>query len=419
MLQGIRTLLSVSRDPLGFLMGQFNDKGEVAHFPFGTYPSVLINNPKYLHEILVDQSGAFEKWPNMQNFKPLLGRGLLISEGSYWQRQRKLMSPAFHSARINSYIDTFANYTQEFVDTLQNNQQINLFDAMMKLTLRIVGKTLINVDLEKDASNIGDALETALAWITHRSFELIHLPLSWPSPSNRSYKKAVSQIETLVYDLVRQRRKSQQEHSDLLSMLVSAKDEEGGSMSDEQIRDEVMTIVLAGHETSAVALTWALVLLSQHPEIYDAAVAEISGVDKMPITLEMTSAVRQPLYIIKEALRLYPPAYVIGRYAVRDVQIADLHLPKGQWITISPYVLHRNPALFKNPHEFMPQRFADDAIEKIQPYAYLPFGGGSSTTTVDKVISAKNRGHATWQPANSAGFLNLLLITTVVVLECA
>jgi len=227
------------------------------------------------------------------------------------------------------------------------------------------------------ADQIGAALKVALGYIDAQTSTALPTPIGWPTPANLRNRKAIARLDALVYRMIAERRASECDTGDLLSMLLLAQDEDGHGMSDKQVRDEVMTLFLAGHETTAVGLTWAWYLLTQHPAIYarlrDEAGRALAG--RTP-TFDDLAHMPYTLQVLKEAIRLYPPAFVIGRYAIRDVEIGDRRLPKGTWIIISPYAIQRRPDYFPEPDRFDPDRWTPEAEKQLPRYAYMPFGGG-------------------------------------------
>lgn len=376
-LRGLNNVNALRRDPLAFLEKLARDTGDIGVYAFGPYPAIIASGPEPVQKILVDQAADFHKLPSLMYLRPLIGNGLLTNEDEPWRRQRKLVAPAFQSRRIVNYAGIMAGYTAERVAGWVDGAEVDIAAEMMALTLRIVGKTLFDADLGGYAVEIGEALTVALEFVNVRTTSLFPLPLEWPLPGNLKNRRAVARIDRIVGGMIADRRASGEDNGDLLSMLLAARDEDGHPMTDTQVRDESMTIVLAGHETTANALTWALCLLSQHPEARSRLEAELDTVlaGRIP-AYEDLARLPYTLQVVKEAMRLYPPAYVIGRVALRDVEVAGFFVPSGTYVIISPYVMHRNPAYFPDPNRFEPARFEAEAEKRLPRNTYLPFGGG-------------------------------------------
>jgi cytochrome P450 len=308
-----------------------------------------------------------------------LGEGLLTSEDSLHRRQRRLAQPAFHRQRIASYASTMVTYAERTASHWQHGETLDISQEMTRLTLAIVGKTLFDADVESEAVEIGKALTTII-----ELFNMLLLPFSellerLPLPHVRRFERAKARLDQTIYRLIEERRQSRSDRGDLLSMLLLAQDDEGdgGGMSDQQVRDEAMTIFLAGHETTANALTWTWYLLSQNPEAEAQLHAELDRVlgDRSP-TFDDVPHLPYTEMVLSEAMRLYPPAWAIGRLAIQEHPIGDYVIPKGSLVLLSQYVTHRDPRFFPNPERFDPTRWTPEAKASRPQYAYFPFGGG-------------------------------------------
>jgi cytochrome P450 len=312
---------------------------------------------------------------------PLVGQGLLTSDGDAWLRQRRLMQPAFHRQRIAALgqmmVDETLAALARWQDPAQRGAPIAVDQEMMRLTLSIVGKALLSVDLGDEASEFGQAFKQANARFGYENMVSIMLP--WlPTRQNRQYKAAVQTMDRLVYEIIARRRAEPGEHDDLLTMLLAARDEETGrGMSDRQLRDEMMTILLAGHETTANALTWTFYLLSQYPEAAARLHAEMDDVlAGRPPGIADLPRLPYTRMVLQEALRLYPPAWSIARRAIEDDELGGYPVPAGSVVHISLYALHRHPRLWDAPDAFRPERFDEAEVEKRHKFAYLPFSAG-------------------------------------------
>jgi cytochrome P450 len=373
------TLLSLRRDPLAYLGGLARQYGDIVRFRLGADDAYLINHPDYIRDVLVTNQHCFMKGEGLQRAKRLLGEGLLTSEGEVHRRQRRLAQPAFHRARVSAYGATMTQYAQRLSDRWTPGQTVDMSREMNRLTLAIAGKTLFDADVESEADEIGEALTT-----TFRLFNAMRLPFFGLlsklhiGPAKR-LEHAKARLDATIYRMIHDRRESGRDHGDLLSMLLLAQDSEGqgGGMTDEQLRDEVMTIFLAGHETTANALTWTWYLLSQHPEVesrfHDEVDTTLNG--RLP-TADDVSALRYTEMILTEAIRLYPPAWIIGRRCLVDYEIDGYRIPARSLVIMSQYITHRDSRFFPEPDKFDPERWRPEAREARPKFSYFPFGGG-------------------------------------------
>ncbi len=350
--------------------------GDVALLRLGPRRLVLFNAPALIQSVLVEHADAFEKSPMLRTLsQQVLGNGLLTSENEFHKRQRRLIAPAFQHRRIAAYADVMAAYTERLQQEWADGATVDIAHEMMRLTLWIVGKTLFDADVLGEAEELGAALNDTMHAFTAQLTSPI--PPSWPLPRNLRANAATERLNATVYRMIADRRSGGGDRGDLLSMLLAAQDEDGSFMTDQQVRDESMTLFLAGHETTANALAWAWFLLAQHPRAAERMRAEVDAAlgGRTP---EMADLPRLPytLQVLKEAMRLYPPAFVFGRQATRPVRIGDYDLPTGTIVMVSPFALHRRPDFFPEPERFNPKRFAPEAEALLPRYSYLPFGGG-------------------------------------------
>jgi cytochrome P450 len=368
----------ISRDQLGFLLDCARRYGDYVQLQFGRRRVILLNNPADVEEVLVTRQRNFAKGYFYRILGPLLGNGLLTSEGDFWLRQRRLAQPAFHRERINAYAQTMVAYTQEMLEPWHDGEVRDVHQDMMRLTLRVVGKTLFDTDIEADAPEVGEALPSALHELsTQMTGPEFLLPSSIPTPSRYRLRRAVARLDPVVFRIIAQRRADTVDHGDLLSALLRAQDEDGSRMTDRQLRDEAMTIVLAGHETTALALTWSLYLLSEHPQTVQRLATELETVlAGRPPSLADVPQLQYAEAVLLEAMRLYPPIFGIGRESIAECQLGGHILPAGTNIYIAPWVIQRDARFFDEPDAFRPDRWLDGLARRLPRFAYFPFGGG-------------------------------------------
>jgi cytochrome P450 len=377
----IGCLPAFRRDPIAFLMRIAHDYGNIAHFTLGPQHTVLINEPEYIKDVLVTQQRRFMKGRGLQRAKQLIGEGLLTSEGEFHLRQRRLAQPAFHRQRVAGYGVVMAQYAARLSRRWQPGTTLDVDQEMMHLTLAIVSKTLFDTDVEDtEADEIGAALNDAMSQFRIATLPFADLLQRLPLPSVRRFKQARARLDATIYRMIEERRRSGEDRGDLLSMLLLAQDDEGdgGSMTDLQLRDEALTIFLAGHETTANALTWTWYLLSQHPAVEAQFHAELDAVlgGRLPTTEDVPRLPYTEM-IISESLRLYPPAWILGRLALEEYTLDRYRMPKGTLVLLSPYVMHHDPRYFSDPFSFDPQRWTPERRSALPKFAYFPFGGGT------------------------------------------
>lgn len=373
-------LLAFSRDPLEFLTNVTRRYGDVARFTNGAQDYVVINHPDYIKDVLVTHNADFMKGRGLQRAKRLLGEGLLTSEPPLHRRQRRLAQPAFHKSRIATYASMMVDYTLRMErERWRTGQTLDIAQEMMHLTLAIVGKTLFDTETEAEAEEVREALTATMESFTRFMLPFAELLDRLPLPATRRFEQARARLDAIIYGMINERRGSSEDRGDLLSMLIMAQDEEedGQGMTDEQLRDEAMTIFLAGHETTANALTWTWYLLSQHPEVEAKLHAEVDAVlNERPPGHDDLPALRYTEMVLAESMRLYPPAWILGRRALKDYEVGGFHIPAGSIVVLSPYVMHRDARYFPEPERFDPERWRTEAKEARPAFSYFPFGGG-------------------------------------------
>jgi len=373
--------LAFRRDALSFLTKLAREYGDVVFFRMGPQRVYMLNHPDLIKDALVTHQDSFMKGRALQRSKRLLGEGLLTSEGEYHRRQRRLAQPAFHRQRIEAYGEVMIDFAARACAQWPDGATLDLAREMMRLTLAIVAKTLFDADVERDAEDIGAAFTEIM-----ELFQMLMLPYSeylekLPLPATRRFERARARLDAVIYRIIEERRRSGRDHGDLLSMLIAAQDTEGdgGRMSDEQLRDELMTLFLAGHETTANALTWTWYLLAQHTEVEQRLHAELDEVldGRERFTVADYPRLRYTEMVVAEAMRLYPPAWVVGRIALKDFQAGEYVVPAGALVLISQYVVQRDPRFFPDPARFDPARWTHEAREARPTYSYFPFGAGA------------------------------------------
>lgn len=372
-------LIAFRRDPLAFLTRVAAQYGDLAHYRMGGRHVFLLNHPDLIKDVLVTHDRNFIKGKVLEKAKRVLGEGLLTSEGDFHLRQRRLAQPAFHRQRIAAYSRVMSEYAARHAARWLDGQTVDLHQEMMRLTLAIVGKTLFDADIEGDAREIGQALAVFM-----ELFGMVFLPFSdllekLPLPATRRLQRAKQRLDAVVYRLIAARRASGGDRGDLLSMLLAAQDTEGdgGGMTDQQLRDECVTLILAGHETTANALTWTFYLLSQNPEVETRLQAEADQAlgDRLP-TADDLPRLPYTEMVLAESMRLYPPAWSIARRAREPYSVRDYVLPQGAVVLMSQYVTHRDARWFPDPGRFDPERWRPEARAARPRFSYFPFGGG-------------------------------------------
>ena len=371
-------LPELSRDALGLLTRCARDHGDFVRVRLGLSRAVLLGHPDLVEEVLVTRNHDFRKNLGARRLGSLLGNGLVLSEGDFWLRQRRLMQPAFHRQRIGAMADTMVGCALATVAGWRAGEIRDVAREMTELTMQIVGRTLFGTDVGEDLRRIRDSSQAITQHFRSRLFTLMILvPDSIPTPGNMRYGRAVRDLERLVYRITTERRASGRHGDDLLGMLLSACDDDGRGMTDRQLRDEVMTLLLAGHDTTALALTWAWVLLAQHPDVEARLHAEIdAAVGRRAPTAADVARLSYVEQVVNETLRLYPTAWVIGREAVRDTHIGGQPVARGTTVLMSPWVIQRDPRFYDAPDEFRPERWSDGLAGRLPRYAYVPFGAG-------------------------------------------
>lgn len=377
----------LSKNPLESLPGLVEQYGDIVRFSVMGRQFLLIAKPEYIHEVLVEKAAQFPKGErDIQILSRFLGNGLLTNDGASHRRQRKLAQPAFHARRIHAYADTMVEYAQAVSDKWQEGEVRNLFEDLREITLYIVAKTLFDADAREMSTvvaEVGAAIHDVQT-ISDADFDAVIPWPEWlPTERNRRRRQAAATLDSVIGKVIALRKTqiaagAEVDRGDLLSMLMLARDEEGNPMDERQLRDELVTIFVAGHETTTNALAWTLYLLTKHPAIAEKLYAEVdTALGGRTATLADLPKLPYTLQVIKESMRLYPPAWVLNTRQPRTATtIGDYAIPAGTQLFISQWVMHRLARYFPEPGRFDPDRWTPEFEESLPRYAYMPFGGG-------------------------------------------
>ena len=366
------------RDQLGFYVSCAQDFGDFVRTRLGPYRMLLIYHPDAIEELLVTRNRDFVKSPGLLRLRPLIGNGLFLSEGDTWLRQRRLLQPAFHRQRLAGYGDVMTAFAQRHVAGWSDGDSVEMHAEMMALTQAIVAKTLFDADVSGDAHEAGHAAEVVTRDFGARLQSLLVAPYWLPTPGNLRTRRAIRHLDGLVHRMIEARRANPQDRGDLLSMLVDAEDaDDGARMTAQQVRDEAMTLFMAGHETTAAALSWTWYLLAANPAVEARLADELRTVleGRAPAGSDLPR-LRYADMVVTESLRLYPPAYGLGRQASRATVIAGQPIARGDILIAPTYVVQRDARWFDEPEAFRPERWAGDLAGRLPRFAYFPFGGG-------------------------------------------
>jgi cytochrome P450 len=376
-LVGARTLYRFARDQLALLRDLADEHGDVVRLHLLGHEWYLINHPDDIEAIMIKHSRIMLRDAFAEVLERVLGRGLLTSDGDLWKQQRKLMSQAFTPRRIGVYAEAMVRVTGAGLEPWRDGEVINLHQEMSRLTMEVVAEVLFGASVgPAEVHLVREAMETINEFLASSPEAMLKAPEWLPTPRNKRVKEATGQIDSLIYGIIARRRAGEQ-RDDLLGTLLAAQDEEGANMSDKQLRDEAVTLFLAGHETTALLLAHSLYLLSKHPVVARRLVAEIDEVlgGRRPTAADV-KALPYTERVLKEVMRLYPPAWTTGREAAESLEIRGYLIPKGAQILMSPWVVHRDPRWFPNPEGFDPDRWEGERAQKLPRFAYFPFGGG-------------------------------------------
>ncbi|MFN8354346.1 MAG: cytochrome P450 [Spirosomataceae bacterium] len=379
--------LEFAKDPLGFLLNLQRRYERIVKFRLPMGDVHVIFQPDDIKHVLQENNRNYRKSRAYRVLEIFLGQGLLTSEGDFWRRQRRLAQPAFHKQRLALMVNTMNQETVKMLERWERGNRhddLDMLEEMMQVTLLIVSKALFGADVKHLIGNISDALVNVNEFGNNRLKSLIQFPLSFPLPSHIKFRESVEKIENIIYTIIEERRKALLENpdaqfDDLLQMLMTAEDEETGErMNDKQLRDEITTLFMAGHETTANAMSWACYLLAKYPDVAQKIRNEslsVLGENGLP-TMDDLKDLRYTMQVVQETMRLYPPAYVFSRMAYQPDRFGEYEVPVNATVLMSPYLLHRHPDYWEHPTEFNPDNFLPERIKERHSYAYLPFGGG-------------------------------------------
>jgi cytochrome P450 len=374
--------LSLRRDVLGTITRIVREYGDIAHMPLLMQSRILVSRPEWIEDLIVRQPQKFDKGPGLKDAsRRLLGEGLLTSEGELWRRQRRLAQPAFHRQRIAEYAQVMVEQALAHTRDWRDGDRRDMAEEMMALTLVIAVKTLFGIEFTEQAKRVGPAVTLLMRYQLRRLRSPVKIPMHWPTPSNVRADRAYKYLDSLVYGIIEERRRrrdaGEPEGGDVLSLLMNAMDEDGSRMTPKQLRDEVMTLFIAGHETTAVTLGWLWHMLAQHPRVEERLTEELCSMlgGRAPTPDDLP---RLPYLdaVIHEVLRLYPAAYVLQRTSVEPFDLAGYHFPVNTTVLMSQWIVHRDSRYFDAPDEFRPERWLDGLESRLPAYAYFPFGGG-------------------------------------------
>ena len=365
-----------SPDPLAVYARWAREYGDIFYYRAGWIHVYFLNHPELIESVLVRNHQNFQKGRVIRNSRWIFGDGLLTSEGEHWKRQRRLAQPAFHRERIASYGSVMTNYTEHMLSQWQDGTVIDAHQEMMRLTLRIVVRALFGVEAE-EAEEISRSLNVMMRNSTGARLILPPFFRRLPTPQMFEFRRAVRKLNDTVNRIIDLHRRDERDSGDLLSVLMEARDEDGSRMDDQQLRDEVMTFLLAGHETTALALSWTWHLLSQDSRVESSLHQELDRVlgRRIPAISDLSSLTYTEA-VIKESMRLYPPAWSVAREALKDFDLGGYTIPAGANVVMSQWIMHRDSRFFSEPERFDPDRWSDERSSKLPRFAYFPFAGG-------------------------------------------
>ena len=362
---------------LDFLLETARDYGPLTSFRIGPRRVFLASAPDLIEQVLITDAKHYIKHFGARAYKPVLGNGLVTSEGEYWHRQRKLIQPVFLKARVQSYAPIMGELTERMLDSWTSGKTVLINDEFGTLTSRIALKTLFDLNHDGDRERFNETLRLSFDLMSARLRRIFKLPLWMPTPETLCLKKSISELERKVEGFIAAARARQDMGDDLLSRLMLAQHEDGTRMSDRQLRDEVMTLYLAGHETTSLTLSWTWYLLAQHQRVEEKLVSEWQQVlgGRTP-TVDQLQQLPYTAAVIAESMRLLPPVYAIGREAIGDLELGGYRVRRGYTVLMSQWVNHRDPEYFPEPQQFRPERWENGLAKRLPKFAYYPFGGG-------------------------------------------
>ena len=378
----INNLLQIRNDKIDFFIKQKEKLGDIYKLEIPNRKVVVVTQPEWIKYILVDNNKNYTKSFAYDAIKLFLGNGLLSSEGEFWKRQRRMAQPAFHKEKLAFMFQNMVNQTQHCVDELSlladTKQTIHLSNVLYKLTLDIVNSTLFYNEVANTTNQIFKLVSKGNEYISKRVNSPIQLPDWMPTPNRLTENAILRAMDDVFFDVIERRKNKNEIHHDLLSMLMEARDEETDEgMSNRQLRDEILTIFIAGHETTQIALSWIFYLLTQNPDKKAILLQEIDSVLKgQPPTIQNIRSLHYLKQVIDEAMRCFPPAWIMGRKTIHTDVINGYEIPPNTNVIMPIYVVHHDTQIWENPNEFIPERFSFDNLKEKHKFAYFPFGGG-------------------------------------------
>ncbi|HKP61421.1 MAG TPA: cytochrome P450 [Polyangiales bacterium] len=363
---------------IDFLLRVARAQPDLSRVRLGVFDVVLLSSPELAHSLLVEQADRVRKSFGLAVFAaPLLGDGLLRLEAHSHKRRRRMLAPAFMPKRISAYAGEMVQRARVSTQRMLDQGELDVAEEAMRVTLEIVGKTLFDAEVGADAEHVGDALSDAMSCMMSSLTSVVPLPPSIPSPTNLRLHRAVRRLDQVVYRMIRERRATDNAHGDLLSILIAARDEDDGSaLNDRDVRDEAMTLFLAGHETTANTLAWTLYLLGKNPDARERLEREVDAFGGQPLTAADLPRLPFCLQVIKEAMRLLPPVYMLGRRPLADITLGGQRVAKDTTVLINIIGMHRRPDVFADPERFDPDRWTPEREKLLPRQAFMPFGGG-------------------------------------------
>lgn len=372
----VGSLPEIQRDELDFLMKQVREHGNVVFLRVVNHPVFILSNPRDIETVLVSKSSNFIKSVFLRESKALFGDGLLTSDGPLWQKQRRLLQPAFHHDHVLAFTQPMIESAQKMLATWHDGEERDVHMDMTRLTLEIIAKVLFGDEITSDADEACDAFLAFFKQYDNR-FGLYLIPEWLPTPENLRYRSAIKRLDKIVLKLIRRKSAHNGDSHDMLSTLLHPKDKDGGVMSERQMRDEMMTLFFTGHETTALALSWTFYLLGKNPEAEQKLWEEVDRVlEGRTPTYQDLARLPYLEMVFKESLRLYPPAFGVVREALKDCEIGGYQVPRGATLAIFQWAVHRDPRYFDRPEEFIPERWENDFAKTLPRCAYFPFGAG-------------------------------------------
>jgi cytochrome P450 len=370
-------LKQIRRESRQFYANCTEKYGGLFRFRILTFTSYAVTDPELVEQVLVTNRRTYIKGKSWNIMRAFAGNGLLTSDGEDWFKQRRLAQPAFHRSRIEGYGQIMTRLAERYLEGCKPGQTRDIFKDMRKLTLEIACQAFFSSDIAGKDSEVGRIVENAIHEFDLLTRRTLPLPLFLPTSSNQRYKKALKQLEKVVYRLIAERRSSGTDRGDLLSMLLQARDEDGSKLNDKQLKDEVLTLLIAGHETTAVAITWALYLINRHSQVESRLKKEIAETlkNRTPAISDLPK-LKYLDRVIKETLRLYPSFWITVRDSVKESILGGYRIPAGARVCLMPWVTHRNPRYFPEPETFNPDRWTPEFEQNLPRFAYYPFGGG-------------------------------------------